>query len=222
MRKIAQEVTKAVAEQGRAARDILKAAQSTTKLAVQVRKASGEQAQQRRRKSRRPPNRCAAARRRRRARWPSRRSASSEIASAAVGMTRTIGDGQQGDDRTGDRDRADYQGRRDACGCEADQAAKALKEQSRAMKDMTTAAASTAREIKLISTGQPRALAGQRHAPRRGRRDPADHRSQRARREGHARQYRRSAAPRRSAQRRSSSRVRGARAPTAAARANGR
>ncbi len=34
---------------------------------------------------------------------------------------------------------------------EAEQAAKALKEQSRAMKDMTTAVASTAREIKLIS-----------------------------------------------------------------------
>ena len=34
---------------------------------------------------------------------------------------------------------------------EADQAAKALKEQSRAMKDMTTAVASTTREIKLIS-----------------------------------------------------------------------
>ena len=45
MRKIAQEVTKAVAEQGRAARDILKAAQNTTQARrSQVRKASAEQA----------------------------------------------------------------------------------------------------------------------------------------------------------------------------------
>ena len=44
MRKIAQEVTKAMNEQSRAARDVMKAAQNTTKLAGQVRKATAEQA----------------------------------------------------------------------------------------------------------------------------------------------------------------------------------
>ncbi len=44
MRKIAQEVTKAIAEQGNAARDIIKAAQNTTRTASQVRKATAEQA----------------------------------------------------------------------------------------------------------------------------------------------------------------------------------
>ena len=45
MRKVAQEVTKAVTEQGRASRDIMKAAQATSRLAVDVRKATAEQAQ---------------------------------------------------------------------------------------------------------------------------------------------------------------------------------
>ncbi len=45
MRKIAQEIAKAVAEQGRAARDVIKAAQSTIEgWPSQVRKATGEQA----------------------------------------------------------------------------------------------------------------------------------------------------------------------------------
>ena len=44
MRKVAQEVTKAVTEQGRASRDIMKAAQSTSRLAADVRKATAEQA----------------------------------------------------------------------------------------------------------------------------------------------------------------------------------
>ena len=44
MRRVAQEVMKAMGEQGRAARDIMKSSQTTTKLAAQVRKASTEQA----------------------------------------------------------------------------------------------------------------------------------------------------------------------------------
>ena len=44
MRKVAQEVTKAVTEQGRASRDIMKAAQATSRLAADVRKATAEQA----------------------------------------------------------------------------------------------------------------------------------------------------------------------------------
>ena len=44
MRKTAQEVTKAMAQQGTAARDVLKASQNATRLAAQVHKASAEQA----------------------------------------------------------------------------------------------------------------------------------------------------------------------------------
>ena len=44
MRKTAKEVSRAINEQGRAAREIIKAAQNTTLVATQVRKASGEQA----------------------------------------------------------------------------------------------------------------------------------------------------------------------------------
>ena len=137
MRKIAQEVTKAVAEQGRASRDIMKAAQSTTKLAVQVRKATAEQAksaaeiaqaiESMRRGAVDDHARAGASRRRR----PTR-SSRPPTAWRAWSATVVEGDGRAERRVHRDRDRAPSSMRQ-----QADQAAKALKEQSRAMKDMT-------------------------------------------------------------------------------------
>ena len=112
VRKTSHEVKKAMAEQTRAARDILKAAQSTKEQAAQVRKATQRAGQDRRRDRPGRRIRCGAAPRPRRGRWPSRRVAGEQIARAPRDLQRLVGDRRQGDERAGDRHERDRDGRR--------------------------------------------------------------------------------------------------------------
>ena len=138
MRKIAQEVTKAVAEQGRAARDIIKAAQATTKLAAQVRKATAEQAEA-------PAEIAQAAESMRRGAATTTRAlaeqatASEQIVKSSDAMVRTVTAVHRSISEqataTEQITRASESMRQ-----QAEQAAKALKEQTRAMRDMSGAA----------------------------------------------------------------------------------
>ena len=161
-----------MAEQGRASRDIMKAAQGTTQLAVQVRKATAS----RRRappRSRRRSIRCGAAPRRRpgrvaRAGAGGRR----DRAAPPTAWPRMIATVVEGDGRADHRGRRDHRGVATSMRQQADQAAKALKEQARAMKDMTVAAANTAKQIKQITrANREHSAAARRHrqGPRRDR-----------------------------------------------------
>ena len=148
-----------MAEQGRAARDIIKAAQSTTKLAVQVRKATAEQAQGAARDH--PGGRVDAARRRgddaalaRAGDRPPSRSRGAADGLAAHGRERRAAMAEQATAANEIARRGRHMRQ------QADQAAKALAEQTRAMKDMTVAAASTAKQIKRDHRREPRALGG--------------------------------------------------------------
>jgi methyl-accepting chemotaxis protein len=149
MRKVAQEVSKAITEQGRAARDIIKAAGATARLAGQVRKATAEQAK--------------SAAQIAQANDAMRRSAATTaktIAQQAVGAEEIVKAGETLARMTGSVSSAMGE-QRVATGeiaqsavamrTQADETAKALKEQTRAMRDMSTAAANTARQIKAIT-----------------------------------------------------------------------
>ena len=185
MRKIAQEVTKAVAEQGRASRDIIKAAQATTqagRAGPQGDRRAGEE-----RGGDRAGDRVDAARRGRddQALAASRPSSADEIvARRRTGSRGMVGGGVDGDDgsraRAAARDRA---ASGESMRQQAEQAARALKEQARAMKDMTTAVGQHREADQGDHPRQPRALRGGGVGAGRARRDAADRRPQRHRRE---------------------------------------
>ena len=102
MRKIAQEVAKAIAEQGRASRDIIKAAQSATQAVGLGPEGDGRTGQERGRRSPRPSIRCAAARRRR-ARAVAEQAAATEQIAKAAGVAGEAGGAiVQGTRRAGD------------------------------------------------------------------------------------------------------------------------
>ena len=201
MRKIAQEVAKAIGEQGRAARDIIKAARQHG--------AAG-----RRRCARRPPSRRRA---RRRSPRPTTRCGAAPSDELEDG--RAAGDGRRGD-RQGRRDagaderagvgrdgRADGRPRlksprrRRRCGSRRSRPPRRSRNRRRAMRDMSGAATNTARQIKSI-TGANRshsqAVAGVVERPGR---HPPHHRAQRRRRQGDAQRHRRPAAQRAGAER---------------------
>ena len=207
MRRIAQEVSKAIGEQGNAARDIIKAAQATTKTAAQVRKASGEQATSARQITQ------AADSMRRGAASTSRALAEQATAAdqivAATGVAeRHDRQRQPGDERAGDRRRRRSAPRSNSMRRETEQASRALAEQARGLKDMVTATQNTAKQMKLITH------ANREHSGVAGRlldqlRDiRADHRAQRARGQGDPRRRHRSARARRGAGAASSTRQR--------------
>ncbi len=149
MRRIAQEVSKAIGEQGNAARDIIKAAQATTKTAAQVRKASGEQAT-----SASQITQAADSMRRGAA------STSRALAEQATAADQIVGrdriaerpdrQRQPGDERAGDR-RAQVSTAVNSMRRETEQASRALAEQTRGLKDMVTATQNTAKQMKLIT-----------------------------------------------------------------------
>ena len=115
------------------------------RTAAQVRKATAEQAQDRRRDH--PGRRVDAAGRRdaRRARWPSRPPPPSRSPRRPTALNTMIGSVTQGDGRAGDRGARRSRPRWTACARQSDQAAGALTEQARAMKEMTAATQNTPR-----------------------------------------------------------------------------
>jgi methyl-accepting chemotaxis protein len=150
MRRIAQEVRKAVGEQGRAARDVIKAAQSTTKLAVQVRKSTAEQ-------TRSATEITQAVESMRRgavgtARALSEQSAATEqVSRAAEMLARQAAEVARAMSEQGTA-AAQVTAAVNSMRQESDQAARALAEQTRALRDVTTSAANTSKQIRLIHT----------------------------------------------------------------------
>jgi methyl-accepting chemotaxis protein len=149
MRRIAQEVTHAVAEQGRASRDIMKAAQGTSRLAMQVRKATAEQASSAAEieKATESMQRGALATTRALA---AQSQASDEIARAADMLARqTVAVSKAMSEQAtaaNEITRGVELIRR-----KTDETAKGLKEQARAMKDLVTATGNTTKQINLIT-----------------------------------------------------------------------
>ena len=79
---------------------------------------------------------------------------------------------------------------------QSEQTSRAVKEQANTMRDMTAAAQNTAKQIKAHRQGERRALVGGVRARCSSvRRDSADHRAQRQRRQADPRRHRRPAAP---------------------------
>ena len=150
MRKIAQEVTKAVSEQSRAARDVLKASQSTSKLAASVRQATAEQAGT-------VTQLTQAGESMRRGAATTARAVAEQSTAAGSdrqGRGRAVTPdriGQQSDGRTGHRGDASSRRRPAACVRSRNRRPAPPSEQARAMREMTTAANTTARDVKLIT-----------------------------------------------------------------------
>ena len=182
-----------MAEQTRAARDILKAAQNTKEQASQVRRATREQVRttneiakaaesMRRGAATTAPGACRAGDRR-------RADYSRRGGAPAAGRDR-----HQGDDRTGGRDEEIWPAARTACARSRSRHRRALADQTKAMREMTAAAAEHGQADQADHQGQRRAVFGRCGAAGVGDGDPADHRSQRQRRQADTRRHRRPAA----------------------------
>jgi methyl-accepting chemotaxis protein len=151
MRKVSQEVNKAVAEQTRASRDIMKAATSTASLALDVRKATGEQSKtiDDLTKASEAVRRSAAATSRA---VGEQAVATEQITKSAVALSRQIGNISRAmtEQTTAAKElTAGVSGVR----TQSDQAAKAAAEQARTMKEIAKAADQTSRDIRTIAKG---------------------------------------------------------------------